>query len=139
MMAVRFTDWPLIVPVTVAIPLLQFVFAPPLVEGKRIETCICPVIDPFCSRRNPPSRGLAAKDVPLVVKVNCQFPATCGPLGGGPRLLPASQLEVVKATITSAKRQRPVNARADILCVVRQFCSFMCFRAEFMSSQFSVL
>jgi hypothetical protein len=127
------------VPVTVAVPLLQFVFAPPLVEGKRSENPICPVIDPFCSRRNPPLRGLAAKDVPVVVKVNCQFPATCGPLCGGARLLPPPQLEVEKATITSTKRQRPVNAGADILCVLHHFCSFMCFRAEFMSSQSSVL
>ena len=138
MVAVRFTDWPLIVPVTVAVPLLQFAF-PPLLEGKRTENSICPVIEPFCCRRNPPCSGLAAKDVLVVVNVNCQLPATCGPTSGGATLLPPPQLKVVKTTITSNKRQRPVAPRADVLCVVRNFFSFMCFRGEFMSSQSSVL
>src|ERR1700721_2817993 len=140
MVAVRFTDWPLIVPVTVAVPLLQFVFPLPSLEGgKRIENSICPVIEPFCCRRNPPCSALAVKDVLVVVNVNCQLPPTCGPTSGGATLLPPPQLKVVKTTITSKKRQRPVASRADVLCVVRNFFSFMCSRVEFMSSQSSVL
>src|ERR1700735_545567 len=126
MVAVRFTDWPFIVPVTVAVPLLQFLFPPPLLEGKRTENSICPVIEPFFCRMNPPCSGLAAKDVLVVVKVNCQLPPTCGPTSGGATLLPPPQPKVVKATITSKKRQRPVAPRADVLCVVRNFFSFIC-------------
>src|ERR1700727_2543678 len=104
-----------------------------------MENSICPVIEPFCCRRNPPCSGLAVKDVLVVVNVNCQLPATCGPTSGGGTLLPPPQLKVVKTTTTSKKRQRSVPPRADVLCVVRHLFSCRCFRVEFMSSQSSVL
>src|ERR1700722_13765675 len=127
MVAVRFADWPLTVPVTVAVPLLQVVGRPPFCEGSRISNVTCPVMLPFCCRKNPPCNGLAAKEEPDVLILNCQLP-----LAGALFVWaePPPQLEFAKTT-TSNKTQRPIVASAGALCVGRNFRSIGC-RTEFM-------